>query len=236
MRRVVFPVLVAALLLPTVALGYTPSPRYGAFELKFGPYTPNVDDEPGLTGTPYADAMNNDTMFATIFEVDWQFLHLPGINFGVGGQFGFMQAYAPAMTESGTQSADYTVLNVIPFAVLGVVRVEVLPEFTKVPLVPYFKGGINWYFWWVLGGNGESVEEAGTMGWQLNPGLAILLDWLDDRSARTIDNEAGINNSYIFFEFLYAQVEGFGRSGYMYLSPNDLAENSTFLIGLCLEF
>jgi hypothetical protein len=236
MRRAFFPLLVAALLLPAAAQAYTPSPRYGAFELKFGPYTPNVDDEPGLTGTPYADAMNNDTMFATIFEVDWQFLHLPGINFGAGIQFGFMQAYARAQTESGGESADYTVLNVMPFALLGVVRVEVLPEFTKVPLVPYFKGGINWYFWWVLGGSGSSVEEAGTMGWQINPGLAILLDWLDDRSARTIDNEAGINNSYIFFEFLYAQVEGFGRDGYMYLSPNDLAENSTFLIGLCLEF
>lgn len=236
MRRALLAALAVAVLAPATAEAYVPSPRYGAFELKFGPYTPNVDDEPGLTGTPYADAMNNDTMFATIIEIDWQFIHLPGINFAIGGQFGFMQAYAPALTESGSQSAEYTVLNVIPFAVLGVIRIDVLPEYTKVPLAPYFKGGINWYLWWVLAGDGESIEEAGTMGWQINPGVAILLDWLDEQSARTIDNEAGINNSYIFFEFLYAQVEGYGRDGFMYLSPTDLAENSTFLIGLCLEF
>jgi opacity protein-like surface antigen len=235
MKRVYCALIAAVILVPAAADAYVPSERYGAFELKFGPYTPNVDDEPGLTGTPYADALNNDTMFLTLIEVDWAFFVMRGINLALGFQWGFMQAYAPSLTESGSQSADYTVLNVMPFAVLGVIRIDVLPEFTRVPLVPYFKGGLNWYLWWVLG-SGESVEEAGTMGWQINPGMAILLDWLDETSARTIDNEAGINNSYIFFEVLYAQVEGYGRDGFMYLSPTDLAENTTFLIGLCLEF
>ena len=32
------------------------------------------------------------------------------------------------------------------------------------------------------------------------------------------------------------QVEGFGRSGYMHLSPTNLGGKGTFFIGLALEF
>jgi hypothetical protein len=247
MRSVALALIAAALLLPGLAEAYVPSPQYGAFELKFGPYTPNVDDEPGLTGTPYRDALNNDTMFLTMLELDWQFLQLRGINFGVGGAFGFMQAYAKAQTESGGQSADYTVLNVMPFNLLAVIRVHALASELGVPLVPFFKVGLNWYVWWVLDGGGDTAvytdddgkshkANGGTLGWQINPGIAIELDSLDRMSARTFDNEVGVNHSYLFFEYVYAQVEGYGRDGYMYLSPTNLGNNGTFMIGLALEF
>ena len=32
---------------------YHPSPKHWMLELKFGPYKPNVDAEPGLSGKPY---------------------------------------------------------------------------------------------------------------------------------------------------------------------------------------
>jgi len=236
MRTLTAVVLVAVLLVPALAEAYVPSPQYGAFEVKFGPYRPNVDDEPGLSGTPYRDALNNDNMFLTMFELDWQFLQLRGINFGIGGAFGFGQAYAKAQTESGGASADYTVLNVMPFNLLGVIRIDVLARELNVPLVPFFKGGLNWYLWWVLDGGGDTAASGGTMGWQINPGLALELDSLDRISARTFDNEVGVNHSYIFFEYVYAQVEGYGRDGYMYLSPTNMGDNGTFMIGLAVEF
>lgn len=236
MRKIAVAVFALFVLAPAAAQGYVPSPQYGAFEIKFGPYRPNVDEEPGLTGTPYADTFGGrENMLLTTLELDWQFLRVPGVSFGVGGSFGFMQEYTRALTvDTGQPSSDYTVLNVMPFAVLAVIRVDVFADYLRVPLVPYFKAGINWYLWWVLGA-GETIESGGTMGWQLNPGIAFRLDSFDPMSARTFDNESGFNHSFIFFELLVAGVEGFGRDGYMYLSPNNWG-SSTFQIGLGLEF
>ena len=217
------------------------SPQYGAFELKFGPYKPAVDDNSSLSGTPYKDTFNDDTMFLTVIELDWQFIHPPGVSLGVGGSFGFMQTYAKSrIADTGETSVDYTVLNVMPFAALFVARVDALPEYLHIPLVPYFKIGMNWYLWWILGGGDTAVYEGekgrgGTMGWQLSPGLAIQLDGFDKKTARTFDNEVGVNHSYIFVEMLWAFVDRFGNSDYMNLSSATFG-NATIMAGLCLEF
>jgi hypothetical protein len=227
----------AVCLLPLGVSAYVPSPQYGAFEIKFGPYRPNVDDQPGLTGTPYASTFGKkESMFLTTLEVDWQFFRFDGIiSFGVGGSFGFMQEYARSQTVSGAESNDYTVLNVIPFTLVGVIRVDVLADQLGVPLVPYFKGGLNWYLWWILGA-GDTQDSGGTPGWQISPGIALRLDGFDRMSARTFDNETGVNHSFIFFEYVYAIVEGLGQTDHMFLSPMNMGSHGTWLAGLGIEF
>lgn len=244
MKPLIYCIFAGLLLLPTGAAAYIASPQNGAFELKFGPYKPNVDDEPSLSGTPYKDTFGGGSMFLTTLELDWQFVHPPGFSLGIGGSVGFMQDYARSViqNEDGTttKSADYTVLNVIPFAVLGVIRLDVLADELNIPLVPFVKAGINWYLWWILGG-GESATfdndkgRGGTLGWQVNTGLMFRLDQFDPMSARTFDNEAGVNHSYIFVEFMWAWVEGLGRDNKMYLSTDNFG-GATFFIGLALEF
>jgi hypothetical protein len=241
-RRIVGVIAVlAACSVPLGAAAYIPSPQYGAFELKFGPYRPAVDENGSLSGHPYQDVFGDDTMFLTSLEVDWQFIHPPGFSLGIGGSIGFMQAYAKSLLPDGTRSdADYTVLNVMPYNLLFVIRVDALPDYLNVPIVPFFKIGFDWYFWWVLGGgevataNGERGR-GGTLGWQFTPGLAFLLDPLDRSTARTFDNEVGVNHSYLFVEFVWAYVNHFGNDDYMNLSTNTFA-NATILAGLALEF
>ncbi|MCP4606750.1 MAG: hypothetical protein GY847_40630 [Proteobacteria bacterium] len=255
MRRLVFFILLGMLLWPTAAMAYIPSPQYGAFELKFGPYRPAVDDNTSLNGTPYKDTFGDDVMFLTMLELDWQFVHPPGFSIGIGGAVGFMQEYAKSklLDDSGdpsdTESADYSVLNVIPFSLLAVVRVDVLADELRVPVVPFFKIGFNWYLWWILSGGDtatvEWVEEdgeihrekavGGTPGWQVNTGLMFRLDEFDRMSARTFDNEAGVNNSYLFVEFMWAFVNRFGDDDYMNLSTDTFA-GATLMAGLALEF
>jgi hypothetical protein len=245
-------VLSLLMLAPTAALAYIPSPQYGAFELKFGPYKPSVDKTKSLTGTPYKDTFGDKSMFLTVLELDWQIWHPPGLSLGIGGSFGFMQAYTKSaiLTEDGEESdqesADYTVLNVMPFALLAVIRIDVLANKLSVPLVPYLKVGINWYLWWILGGgevaefsdqeNGTVKGRGGTLGWQISPGLAFRLDSLDPISARTFDNEVGVNHSYLFMEIIWADVDGFdGGEEYLNLSSDNFG-GATFLGGLCVEF
>ncbi len=241
MKRLSLPAIVALLLLvaPQWAFGYVPSKQYGAFELKFGPYTPNVDDEPSLGGqTVYADTFEDESMFLTVLELDWQFFRFIGGSVGIGGSWGFMQAYNKARSVTGAVSSDYTVLNVMPFALLAVLRVDALADNAAVPLVPYVKAGPCWYYWWILGG-GNVADEAngGTLGWQVSTGLMLRLDPFDQMAARTFDNEIGVNHSYLFFELMWANVEGVGNNN-MHLSPTDLSGlgNATFMIGLALEF
>ena len=247
MKRFIPLLVILVLFVPAVSSAYVPSPQYGALEIKFGPYFPNVDENPTVDGM-YARHLGNDRMFLTTIELDWQFYRVPGVSFGVGGSLGFMQGYDKAEVEgTGETSSDYNVLNVMPFALLAVVRIDALADLVGVPLVPYLKMGLAWYLWWTLhagkigefdnpdpeGENEKAV--GGTLGWQFNFGLAFRLDWLDEMSARTFDNEVGVNHSYLFFEFLVARIEGFGRNEYMWLSPKNFG-HATFQAGLCLEF
>lgn len=221
----------------------TDSPQYGAFELKFGPYKPAVDDNPSLRQSrPYKSIFNDDTMFLFVLELDWQFIHPPGVSLGVGGTIGFMQTYARSKIAGSDdeESIDYTVLNIIPFSALLVARVDALPTYANFPLVPYFKIGFNWYLYWILAGGDTAITDGqkgrgGTLGWQFSPGLAIQLDRFDQKSARTFDNEVGVNHSYIFIEFLWAFVNRFGDSDYMNFSTNTFGK-MTIMAGLCLEF
>jgi hypothetical protein len=61
------------------------------------------------------------------------------------------------------------------------------------------------------------------------------LDSFDRMSARTFDNEVGVNHSYIFIEFLWAYVNRFGDDDYMNLSTDTFA-GATFMAGVALEF
>jgi hypothetical protein len=99
---------------------------------------------------------------------------------------------------------------------------------------------MNWYLWWILGGGDTAVHEGnkgrgGTLGWQLSPGLAIQLDGFDPKTARTFDNEVGVNHSYLFVEMLWAYVSRFGNDDYMNLSSATFG-SATIMVGLCLEF
>ena len=234
----------ALVALPQSASAYMPSPRHGAVELKFGPHRPDGRAFK-VAGTPYdyGDFFGEkESMFRAELELDWQFARVDGVmSFGIGFGLGFMRekdrGFVQSADGTGTlvRSADKTSINVLPLSVLGVIRVDVLSEKLGVPFVPYFKTGPAWYLWWTKTG-GNRDNSGGTLGWQMNPGVAFLLDWIDETTARTFDNEVGVNNSYLFIELMYAKIDGFGDSGKLNLTPNNIGDNATWFAGLCLEF
>jgi hypothetical protein len=238
-----FAMTMVLLVLPMQARAYVPSPRHGALELKFGPHRPHGDAfMVNDTRYDYTDFFGeNESMFRAELEIDWQFARIDEVmSFGIGGGMGFMREEARGFVETpGTnelqRSSDKTSLNVIPFSLLGVIRIDVLSEKLNIPFVPFFKAGLNWYVWWTKTG-GDKDNSGGTLGWQVNPGLAFLLDWIDETTARTFDNEVGVNNSYLFVELVYARVDGFGDNGKLDLTPNNIGDSATWMAGLCLEF
>jgi hypothetical protein len=230
--------LLAALVLagPAALAQEDESPQRFAVELKFGPYYPDVDTEPGVTGTPYEDVFGDKQTFMFLAEFDWQFLRLPGISFGIGAIAGYFQDTGKGIDpDTGESAGEETQLKVFPGHFDAVVRVDALPRFTKVPLVPFVKAGVSYYIWWVENGRGLGRYEGttgygGTWGWNLQTGLMLLLDIFEPSAARTFDQEVGVNNSYVYADFVLARLDNFGNPNKLNLS------DMTWTVGVAIEF
>lgn len=239
MRRVLPAVLVTAAMLlaslPARAQDEDESPQRFAVELKFGPYYPDVDAEPGVSD-PYETVFGNKNTFMFLAEFDWQFVHFPGVSLGLGLLAGVFTDSARGIDpETGERAGEKTFLKVLPGHLDVVVRVDALPTFTKVPLVPFVKAGLSYYIWWVENGRGLGRYEGttgygGTWGWNFSAGLMLLLDVFEPSAARTFDQEVGVNNSYLYADFFLARIDQFGDHNKLNLS------DMTWTVGLAIEF
>ncbi|GMV17511.1 MAG: hypothetical protein HS104_00215 [Polyangiaceae bacterium] len=211
------------------------SPQNAAFELRFGPYRPEVDSEFG-GAKPFDDTFGGDNRYLIGLEVDWQALRVPHFgSFGPGFGWGYTRSSADALLAdgSGNRSAQTTTLNVMPMYLVGVLRVDVLAKETFVPLVPYAKAGFGYALWWSSDGDGTAHGDDGTAGrgasygiqWAL--GGMLLLDVIDQTSAVEMDSTTGVNNSYFFMEWYRSQL---GASG----DQMNVGTN-TWMLGLALE-
>ena len=154
------------------------------------------------------------------------------------------QACDNTVANPCTRSGDTTALNVVPLSIMAVYRFDYLAQRWKIPFVPYVKIGLAYYVWWIENGGGFlSIAQytppgssssqggwGGTLGWVVNPGGAFLLDVLDPSAAKTVDAELGINHTYLFCEFHYADITGFGGANKLNLS------DTTLNAGLAFEF
>lgn len=219
----------------TDAKGRFESPQNFAFEARFGPYLPNVDDE-FSNATPFEDIFGDDNRFLVGVEIDWQALRIPLFgSFGPGFGWGFTTMSADAPLTDGTGfSAQETSLTIMPMYAVGVLRVDVIAKETKVPLVPYAKLGLGAALWWVGDGEQTARDAQGSVGrdisygYQYALGGMLLLDFFDPGAALEIDNTIGVNNSYVFIEWYVSQLDGFG-GGEMQVGTN------TWMLGLALE-
>jgi len=211
------------------------SPQRFAVELKFGPYYPDVDTEPGV-GSPYQDVFGEKQTFMFLAEFDWQFLRLPGVNLGIGLLAGYFQDTGKGLDpDTGERAGEETQLKVLPGHFDAIVRVDALPRYTKVPLVPFVKAGVSYYIWWVENGRGigrydGTTGYGGTWGWNFSAGMMLLLDFFEPSAARTFDQEAGVNNSYLYADFFMARIDNFGDRNKLNLS------DYTWTVGLAIEF
>lgn len=183
------------------------SSQWFAFELKFTPYTPNIDASPGLNGaTPFKDLFvpkNEHGMVdrppwkvLTQLEFDFQFFSRYG-TLAVGATAGFYRRTThtfeyPDMMDTSScvagpngncvRSGDETALNILPLSALLVYRFDVLALRYRVPLVPYLKLGLAYYIWWINDGSGgiASVRDAdpNTPGNQTVDGYGGTFGWV----------------------------------------------------------
>ena len=138
-----------------------------AFELRFGPYRPQIDDA-FPQQKPYETVFGTDRRVEFALEFDWQLLRIPHVGTlrtGVG--WGYTHMSAPAAKSSGEPSAEETSLGIMPMYGVGVLRVDELVRRMGVPLVGYGKAGIGYGLYWT--GNDSRPCAAGTPGGRTLP-------------------------------------------------------------------
>lgn len=207
------------------------SPVNMMVELKAGPYTPDN------LGNAYKQHFGDNATFILEGEYDWQFWRGVG-SLGLGFHLGYGNVTGNGVErKTGEKSVDTTELHWLPLRLSLVYRFDYLWTRFEFPLTIYVKAGFDYSFWWVYNGADSTASAdgkegyGGTFGFHAVAGLAFVLDWLAPDMATSFDVEWGINNSYIFAEYMYVQLDNFGASGAF-----DLTEKATFMIGLGLEF
>lgn len=193
------------------------SPRTGAVNLRLGGYKPLIDEEEGLTGTPYKDTFGDASLL--LFEAELQRFFYQGYGTaGLGLSAGYGEKYAAAKLSDGTNAGEQTALRVIPITANVFYKFDYAAFEWSIPLVPYGKLGLVYEPWWITKGSGTEVVDgnkgAGAKwGWSATAGMAFMLDVLEPRFARDFDSDLGVNHSYLFAEYIYADVNNFGKPG-----------------------
>lgn len=215
------------------------SPQRFAFELRMGPYKPRVDDE--FSGkTPFADTFGDGKGFHIGAEIDWQAWRIPHFGtLGPGFSFAYTSRSAKAkITGTTKESSEETTLKIMPMIAVGVLRIDVLTRDLGIPLVPYGKAGYGMGFWSVTTDKGvvtrDGVEARGrSWGTHLAVGGMLHLDFLEPDTALAFDDEMGVNNTYLFFEWMWSDL---GTSTLIESKPQMHVGTSGWAAGLAMEF
>lgn len=140
-------------------------------------------------------------------------------------------------SESGVNLTEETKFRVIPLGVIASYRWDWLVKNYNVPLAPKVEAGLDYYLWRVKDGAGnlskageDNARAAGGVpGYHLAARMEFLLDAIDPETAAAFDMSWGINSSYLFAEYNYSQINGFGGDRFK-------LGDSTWKIGLAFEF
>jgi hypothetical protein len=211
----------------------------GYFDFKVGPYFPAIDGELGGRAHPYRDTFGAGS--SPKYSGEYDYLLLDGFGtLSVGLEVGYFTNSAKAfITGTTTRSGDDTAIKLIPVSILAAYRFDRFLE--AVPLMPYARIGLNYTFWWIDKADGETATftdaagnrddgRGGTPGWQVSGGLALNIDFLDPAAARTMDNEVGINNTFLFFEVSHVAANGLWMKNKLHVG------DTNWLAGISFEF
>ena len=218
--------------------------------LRVGPYLPDIDKQFGQSPGPYQD-MFGGARYTPMLDVD-RILWYPMGQLGVGGSIGYMQKTANAWVEGSMPGdpermrspGDENTFRLIPIALTATYRFTYLDDEFGVPLVPYVRGGLAYYLWWVRT-NGKTAgacwDGTHTQGCDSDPGrgaslglvgsigLAIRAERIDANAAASM-KQSGIQHAGFYGELSMATVDGFGSE--FKLSVGD----TTWFAGVNFEF
>ena len=223
------------------------SKGYWGIEARFGAYDLGEIDSESFAGgvKPFREVFGYDQRF--MFQISAERYLWRGFGtIGLQGTLGHMELKGKGVITQDDGSFEKAAgepvkFSIMPFKLHVVYRASFIEEKWGVPLIPYVKGGLNYYLWWILNNRdriarysgatgGRAKGLGGTFGLEGTVGLAFSLDWIDPASARTFELEIGVKNTYLFAEYGYAWMTDFNAG-----KSFDLSDDY-FMAGLMFEF
>jgi hypothetical protein len=210
MRYLIFIYLVFCILTPALPIR-AEQPKW-SLALKGGYVIPETDG--------WEDHYGDDGFWSLGAEFGWKINRRLELNASIS----YGDDSGKAITPSGKESVDALEYNQLP------IHVSILYRFISHEdqlIVPFIGGGYTHLFYRL-----EFIDDKRSgdqFGYHVRSGFQILLDRLDPNDADDISDRWGINNSYLFFEGIYSNVDDFGSEDI------DLGGWAVF-IGLLLEF
>jgi hypothetical protein len=170
-------------------------------------------------GGPASPEVTRDATYGTFFEND------VGPNLGVqldgvvwrehnwfyltaGGSIGTLNFSGHAVSaEDGTSVSEKTTLNILPLTGVAGFRFDGLARRLHVPLIFTGRAGWEWAHWSTSTGARKDAT-----GWSLGPVFSVQvafdLDAFEPNGARNLDEEWGINHTYVFAELYHFEPVG----------------------------
>jgi hypothetical protein len=219
--------------------------------IKVGPYTPGIDaqfqDQTDKDRRPFDEAFRGG-MWLPVLEVDYFILNHIG-QLGIGGSVGFSgdganpwKVYDPELdptpgsndppnpTLPGAanrlrENADDMTFRMVPLTLTAVYRATQLHDLYGIPVVPYARGGLAYYIWWMRSPNGELAKldgcagpyesttckgRGGSFGLVGSVGVALRAESIDKDAALSM-RESGIEHAGFYVEGSLGWVDGFGN-------------------------
>ena len=243
-----------SLVLPAIASAESSlgTERSALIEFTYTQYVPQIDDA-------FGGCNSSDTPYERVFGDEAQGILRLGYEGLISEKFGTLSAGAsigyfatddvPKTTSSECFTGSSDVGNSRPSipgdetTALVLLPVETqlsyrLTEYEdRIPLVPVLRVGLDYYHFRIYDGDevarfGPAGDEAsgGTFGYHWAAGLHLLLDFLSPEMAADFDRDAGVNGSYLTFEYLDARIDDFGSEDSLRLG------DQTWRVGLLLDF
>ncbi len=218
-------------------------------EIRLGSYDPRIGNQ--AEQEFYELVFGKESPLLVALELDRYFMHVLGL-VGVYARVGQWKIAGnarqcldangdvvdctPDTVGGSVEAPDETTLSVVPVSLGAVYRFDLIKEELGIPLVPYGKLGLDYYFWWARAGgdisratvNGESREgKGGTAGFHAALGLSFNLDWIEPHST---EERRMFRDSYLFAEWSYIKANQFGERERLDFSDEQLS------FGLALDF
>lgn len=217
------PVLAALALALAAPPALAASPRWGSLDLGMAGYYPNIDSEFPTRPGAY------EAMFGTgrgwMFQLGISralFTKVGSLELGI--RTGYFQDKAKGIVAgTADRAGDETSFKIVPTSLALTYRFDWLVDRWNVPLAPYGRATLERYNWWITGATGSWSKEGATNGWSVTGGLGFLLDFLDPTLARELDQDSGVNHTYVFAEITKSRIDDFGSSSSWDLSDEKLS-------------
>lgn len=173
------------------------SPERFALELRGASFAPQGD----AAFERAFDATFDGAELMLGLELDAIVMRVPYVGLlGVGASLAQV-SYDSKGFAAGTNDRvdEETSLELIPLSVMATLRIDVLARQLHVPFVVHGKLGADFVFWNANTGDRDDADGL-SLGLRWAVGLALELDFFEPRAARALDEEWGINHSFLFAE------------------------------------